>query len=143
MKRFRVSARYFFVFAALFAVEVGIALFVNDRFVRPFVGDVLVVALIYCFALSFFDWRRVRTALCVFAFACAVELAQYAQLAPRLGIAPRSVLGIALGSHFDPADIFAYAIGAVASAAIDLKLRGARSRQPRGPTRARTPRRGS
>ncbi|MCW5910752.1 MAG: DUF2809 domain-containing protein [Cyclobacteriaceae bacterium] len=40
---------------AIFIAEVLIALFVHDSFIRPYVGDVLVVILIYCFVKSFID----------------------------------------------------------------------------------------
>ena len=42
---------YFSFFVLLFIIEVLIALFVNDRLIRPYVGDFLVVILIYCFIL--------------------------------------------------------------------------------------------
>ena len=37
----------------IFLVEVCIALFVRDRFIRPYVGDMLVVVLIYTFLRIF------------------------------------------------------------------------------------------
>ena len=41
MKRFS----YFLIFCSLMAVEVCIALFVHDSFIRPYVGDMLVTLL--------------------------------------------------------------------------------------------------
>ncbi|MDE6031460.1 MAG: DUF2809 domain-containing protein, partial [Oscillospiraceae bacterium] len=45
---------YAAVFAVLFGVEVVIALFVHDRFVRPYLGDVLAVVTVYCGARIIF-----------------------------------------------------------------------------------------
>ena len=72
---------YFLLFAFLFIIEVLIALFVHDRFIRPYVGDFLVVILIYCFVRSFFNLPVITTAASVFLFACAVEMAQYFNVA--------------------------------------------------------------
>ena len=41
--------RYGLVFLLLLGVEIVIALFVHDRFVRPYLGDVLVVWVVYGF----------------------------------------------------------------------------------------------
>ncbi|MFT5385169.1 MAG: hypothetical protein ACI81W_002574, partial [Saprospiraceae bacterium] len=38
--------------AFLFLIEVGIAVFIQDRIIRPYIGDLLVVILIYCFIRS-------------------------------------------------------------------------------------------
>ncbi|HKU44899.1 MAG TPA: DUF2809 domain-containing protein [Polyangiales bacterium] len=107
----RFSLRYLLATLALFAVEVCIALYVHDGFVRPFVGDVLVVMLIYCAVQTVWGAPRLATALAVFAFACAIELGQAFQLAARLNVAHDPVLRTALGTQFDPLDILAYALG--------------------------------
>ena len=40
-------------FAVLFLIEGAIAIWVHDRFVRPYMGDVLVAVLVYCFVRIF------------------------------------------------------------------------------------------
>ena len=44
----KIRISYAIAALALFGIEVCIALFARDDFVRPFVGDVLVVILIHC-----------------------------------------------------------------------------------------------
>ena len=44
---------YFWIFLLLLIIEVLIALFVHDRFVRPYIGDVLVVMVLYFMVLFF------------------------------------------------------------------------------------------
>ena len=43
---------YIISFLVIFCIEVLIALYVCDNFVRPYIGDVLVVVLVYSFVLS-------------------------------------------------------------------------------------------
>ena len=44
---------YLAAFVILFLIEAAIALWVHDRFIRPYIGDVLVVVLVYVFGFSF------------------------------------------------------------------------------------------
>ena len=69
------------------------------------------VVLIYCFARSFVATRPRPTVLAVFAFTCLVELAQYFELVARLELQHNAIVRTAIGMHFDPLDILAYAIG--------------------------------
>lgn len=107
------SKRYLGLFLAILAIEVFIALVVRDRVVRPFVGDVLVVILIYCFVRTFVSSPVLPTIAGVFAFACAIELSQAFDLAKRLHVDHLPALRVALGTHFDLLDFVAYALGSV------------------------------
>ena len=102
---------YFSVFASLLVLEVLIALFVNDRIIRPYVGDVIVVPLIYSFVRVFFPKKPKMLPLYVFLFAVAVEVLQYFDFVTLLGLDKIAVLRIALGSTFSFIDICCYFIG--------------------------------
>ena len=54
-KKLQFDKYYFFAALLLFLVELVIALYVKDNFVRPYLGDLLVVILIYCCLKSF--WK--------------------------------------------------------------------------------------
>jgi hypothetical protein len=97
----------------LFSTEVCIAVFVNDSFIRPFIGDVLVVILLYSFIRTFCKIHSSIVALSVFAFSCTIEILQYFNFVNILGLQKYKILAIALGSTFDWKDIIAYAIGTV------------------------------
>jgi hypothetical protein len=97
--------------AFLFAVEVGIALFIKDAVVRPFVGDALVVILIYCFFRIFFRVAYRKAALAVFAFAGLIEILQYFDYVARLGLENNRVLSVMLGRTFEWMDFVAYLAG--------------------------------
>ncbi len=106
------------LFSILLIIEVLIALFVHDRFIRPYLGDVLVVAVIYFFLRIFIPEKYPWLPAAVFAFAVAAELSQYLCLADRLGIT-NPILRIVLGSVYDTKDIVCYAIGCTLLAAYE------------------------
>jgi Protein of unknown function (DUF2809) len=105
------NKRYFSLTILLFIIEVCIAAFIDDRIIRPFVGDVLVVILVYCFVKSFWNVRVKAAIAGVFVLACGVEILQYFNFVDLLGLRQNRLLVIILGSVFDWKDILAYAIG--------------------------------
>ncbi|MFZ4556595.1 MAG: DUF2809 domain-containing protein [Pseudanabaena sp.] len=105
------NRKYFYLTVLLFLIEVYIAIFVKDQFIRPFGGDVLVVILLYCFVRSFWKINTNIAAVSVFIFACAIEGLQYLNLLDRLGWRQYKLLAIILGTTFSWEDIFAYATG--------------------------------
>lgn len=106
-------ARRFYcaAFALLLAAEAGIACFVHDAFVRPYLGDVLVIVLLYCLGRGVLGLRGRWLVPAATALGAAAECLQYFRLADRLGLAEGSVLRIALGSTFDWADLLCYLAG--------------------------------
>lgn len=88
-----------------------IALFVNDQFVRPFLGDVLVVGWLYLCVKSFIKIKNSTLAHSVLLFACMIEVAQFFNLVTLLGLQHIKAARIIIGSTFDWLDILAYGIG--------------------------------
>jgi len=99
---------YFTVFIAIFAVEVCIALFVDDRIIRPYVGDVLVTVLLCCLSRTVFP--KMPPALPVFGLSVAVELWQWLGLTEILHL-KGTMLGAVLGSTADGKDLLCYGLG--------------------------------
>ncbi|MEM0980026.1 MAG: DUF2809 domain-containing protein, partial [Cyanobacteria bacterium P01_H01_bin.58] len=58
----------------------------NDAFIRPYVGDVLVVILIYAIVRAFFKAAILPTAIGVLLFAFVVEILQYFKIVEILGL---------------------------------------------------------
>jgi Protein of unknown function (DUF2809) len=110
---FTFDKKYGYFTLLLLLIEVCIAKFVLDRFIRPFIGDVLVVILIYCFVKTFWKIRSNTAAGAVLVFAWTVEILQYFKLVDILGLPKNSMMAIAIGSTFDWKDLLAYAIGTV------------------------------
>lgn len=107
-------------FAALLAVEIFIALFVHDSFVRPYLGDVLVIVLLYCLGRGPLGIRGKWLVPAVTALGALAEGLQYLRLADRLDLGPDSPLRIILGSTFDPADLLCYLAGGLTLAVWEL-----------------------
>ena len=104
---------YFALTILLFCIEVLIALFFHDGFVRPYVGDFLVVILVYCFVKTFLKTPVIPTALPVLIFAFLVELSQYFNLVVRLDLQNSKLANLILGNLFQWVDLIAYTLGIV------------------------------
>jgi Protein of unknown function (DUF2809) len=119
----RFNLKYFCLTILIFWIEVLIAVFFNDQFIRPFIGDVLVVILIYCFVRAFWKVRADAAIASIFIFSCAIEILQYFNLVDRLGLRSNKLLSIILGTTFDWKDLLAYAIGSGVVLWLEGKLR--------------------
>ena len=111
---FTFNKKYFYFTVILFIIEVFIAIFINDSFIRPFIGDVLVVILIYSFLRTFWNINSSIATFSVFIFACTVEVLQYFDLINKLGLQKNKIATVILGNTFDWKDIIAYTIGITA-----------------------------
>lgn len=109
MPKLRWNRRYATLAAAIAFIELAIACFARDEFVRPYLGDTLAVILLYAAVLAVLELPRARVAVLAFAFACALELGQALQLWALLGLAPDAPLTVILGTFYDPRDLIAYA----------------------------------
>lgn len=104
---------YIILTILLLAIEVFIALFVHDRFIRPYVGDVLVVIVLYTFIRIFVPERIKMLPVYLFGFAVLVELAQYFRIVERLGLEDNRFFSVLIGSVFDIKDVICYAVGTI------------------------------
>lgn len=105
------SLRYFLLALLFFIIEVLIALYVKDNFVRPYVGDYLVVMLIYCAVRTFIKANPVKVAVGVLLFAYLIETLQYFRIVDRLGLAGNTLAKTVIGYGFEWADMLAYTLG--------------------------------
>ena len=99
----------------------AIALFVHDNFVRPYVGDVLVVILIHCALRVVFPGRPRLLPAYAFLFACLVEFTQHIHLLDLLGLAHITWLRIVIGGTFDWADNACYGVGCAIVGALEWR----------------------
>jgi len=102
---------YFIIAVIIFAVEVLIALYLQDPIIRPYVGDLLVVILIYCFIKSFFSFPVATTAAFVLLFAYFIEWLQYMNLVKVLSLENSKLANVILGNRFEWIDMLAYTLG--------------------------------
>lgn len=108
----RLRRGYLAAFFILLAVECFIALFVRDKLIRPYVGDILAVILLYALVRSFSGRIRFLPAY-LFLFAALVETAQYFRIVDRLNLRGNRALSTILGTSADWKDILCYFIAAV------------------------------
>ena len=120
MKKTRIV--YGALFGGLLLTEICIALFVQDRFVRPYLGDVLVTLLLCAFLRILLPKGLPALPVYVFLFAAAVEVCQYFDLVALLGIQSR-FLSVLMGRTFSFLDIVCYATGCIFAFAADRLLK--------------------
>ncbi len=110
-KPLQFNKQYFYLTLLLFVIEIIIAKYVHDDFIRPYIGDMLVVMLIYCFVKIFISSKVIPTAIGVLLFSYIIEVLQYFKIVNILGLQQYKMARIIIGTSFSWADIFMYTIG--------------------------------
>lgn len=108
----KLQYKYLYIFLFLLMIEIYIGIFVHDNIIRPFVGDALIVGVVYFFIRSFIKKLRFLP-IYVFLFACAIEVGQYFNLVSLLHMENFKIARIIIGSTFDFKDIFSYLVGTI------------------------------
>lgn len=115
----RLHSGYALVALALFVVEVAIALFVRDRFVRPYLGDVLAVILVYAALRAAFRIQSTTAAGIALLVAAAIEFGQLFRILDHLALGDSQIARTVLGYGFELKDFAAYAAGALIALGIE------------------------
>lgn len=123
MKFLRFNRNYFALTIILFVIEVFIAIFVHDAFVRPFLGDVIVVWFVYYFIRSFIAIKPIYIAVFTVLFSFAVEIGQYFKLIEILGLQEYKWARIVIGTSFSWWDLLCYVVGFLLLFLMDKDLR--------------------
>ena len=111
----------------VFVVEVIIATRLpHVSWIRAYLGDVLVVILLYAMIRSVLRINDYLVLLMVFVFACGIEIAQHFHVAERLGYVRGDVMYTVIGNTFSWGDIVCYAAGCAATGLIVLLSRASR-----------------
>lgn len=113
LKQFTFKPVYFTLFLLLLFIETLIAFFVHDAFVRPYIGDFLVVIMIYCFLRSFVRIPVLKAATVVLVFAFAVETMQCFRVLEKTTLIKSAVARVIAGTNFEWFDILAYTAGII------------------------------
>ena len=114
MMKFTFSLKYFLLSILIFGVEVLIATVLKDFFfIRAYLGDVIVVMLLYTLVRTFLIVNNEKLILGIFVFSCIVEFAQYFHIAEKLGFQQGSLMYIIIGNSFSWIDILCYGAGCI------------------------------
>lgn len=104
---------YAVLFFVVFAIEVLIALFVNDSFIRPYGGDILVTVLLCLLFRAFFSVKAKLLPAYIFLFAVGVEICQYFDIVKLLGFENNILISTLVGRSYSFIDIICYGAGCV------------------------------
>ena len=115
-------AIYFLIFLFLLGVEIAIATYLKTGFIRAYLGDLLVVILLYCLLMSILK-PSVKTGLILtLAIAFAIELLQLIDLTRFFPQEYKPLATLVLGSHFSWLDLLMYVLGIVVAGITELVL---------------------
>ena len=114
---------YFLLSLLLLGLEIFIAAYLHDSFIRPYGGDYLVVIFLYCLIRSFLDLSVRLAAILVLLFSYLIETLQYFHFADHLGLKGSSLARILLGSYFSWVDIGCYTLGIITVIALETVKR--------------------
>ena len=99
-------------FFLLLIIEILIALFISGGFIRYYIGDVIVVWVIYCFIKIFIiNANKYITAIGVMIFAFLVEFLQYINIVEILGLGDIKFFRVLIGTSFSVIDLICYSAG--------------------------------
>ncbi|HAX83353.1 MAG TPA: DUF2809 domain-containing protein [Ruminococcaceae bacterium] len=111
---------YLGLFILLFISELLIAKFYFSDFVRAYLGDVLVVILLWSFVRIFFPDKIRLLPLWVFIFACLIETGQYFNYTELLGVSDYPLLCTLMGTSFAWGDILSYLAGCAVCGILEI-----------------------
>ena len=109
--------------ATVVGIEVVIGKYVHDAFIRPYLGDVLIVVAVYLLVRAIWPKGHRLLPVWVFLFAAAVECMQGFGWADLPVIRDTRLLRIVLGSTFDWRDIVCYAVGCCGIALVERRAK--------------------
>ena len=112
-----VSSLILFILCILIVV-----LFSSNGFIRGFLGDTVIVILLYSLLKSIKDFDSLLLSVGITLFAYAIEISQYFKIIPLLGFQENFFTRIVFGSVFDPLDLIAYTIGGLLAYFLDKNM---------------------
>ena len=119
---FRSSRPHFLVALLILVIEILIALFVRDAYIRPHGGDLLVMGLMYFALRSVLNARPALILLATLVFAFGVEFLQASGLLHHLGWSNDPLAVILLGNTFQWMDLLMYLLGGALAWAVDQRF---------------------
>jgi hypothetical protein len=119
----KLNYRNFIVFIVLFFIEVSIALYIKQGFIRAIFGDFLVVIMLYFFIKSFVRIKSIYIAITVLFIAYFVEFLQFIDILSIVNYKENAVINLILGTTFSIQDIIAYTLGVATVIFLENRLK--------------------
>lgn len=105
------NKNYFIAFIILFLIEVAIAVFFKQGFIRHTFGDFLVAILLYCFFKSFLKGSTLSIAIATLCIAYIIEFLKLTDFLKHLWLEHNKWANLVFGNSFSVQDLVAYTIG--------------------------------
>jgi len=112
----------FAIFLVLFIIEVIIALYITQHFIRHTLGDYLCAIMLFFFIKSLVKMKSFYVAITILLIAYTVEFLQLTPMLTYLNVEENSVIRIILGTTFSITDLVAYTLGVITVFLIDKRL---------------------
>ncbi len=122
---------YLIGFLSLLIIEILIANYINDDFIRPYLGDFLVVILIYCFLMLVSKITVIKGLIIVLIFSFTIEFIQLIDITSVLGYQPPKLVILILGSSFSLWDLLAYTLGILFAGGLEFLITANRKSKAR------------
>jgi len=107
----RLNKHYLLASYILLTIEMLIALFAKDSFIRPIFGDYIASILLFCILATILQFSKNKLAIVTLLLSYLIEILQYVAFFNLINFKKYPILKIILGSSFSWMDIIAYSLG--------------------------------
>lgn len=105
------KTKYLIISCVILIIEITIALFVNDQFIRPIFGDYLASILVFYLLATFVKIDLNKIAILSLLISYSIEFLQFLHILELLDLDKIKILNILLGNSFSWTDMLAYTLG--------------------------------
>jgi Protein of unknown function (DUF2809) len=109
MKNIKLS--YLIIGLVILIVEITIAVYAKDGFIRPILGDYLAAILVFYLLAAFLTTSKNKIALLALSISYLIEGLQYLNILKLLNLEQHKLLRIVFGTSFSWMDVLAYTLG--------------------------------
>jgi hypothetical protein len=102
---------YLLISIIILIVEIIIAVFAKDQFIRPIFGDYLAVLFLFYFFAAFVKFSKNTIALITLLISYTIEGLQYIHILEVMSLEQYPLLKIIFGTSFSWTDMLAYTLG--------------------------------
>lgn len=106
-----IKTKYLIISCSILLIEITIALFINDQFIRPIFGDYLASILVFYLLATFLKIDLNKIAILSLFISYTIEFLQYINILELLHLDKIKILNILLGNSFSWTDMLAYTLG--------------------------------
>jgi hypothetical protein len=109
MKNIKIN--YLLFSFSILIIEITIAVFINNQFIRPIFGDYLASILVFYLLATFLKTDLKKIAVISLLISYTIEFLQYINILEVLHLDKIKILNILLGNSFSWTDMLAYTLG--------------------------------